>query len=177
MFKRLYKTFYYENFTYVVNSSKETVIDRLDHLFMEKSRLLRSNLNGKFVDFPDTFYMTQKWWLTHIRNFDREPAILKGVLSKISDTQTRIDIAVRPNSVFLIFAVFFLPYGLFNLYRAVTTKDTNAVFGGLWLTFFVLPLLFMLARIASNRLRRAFEKHMSATPVDDHKLPLTSVLQ
>src|SRR4051812_44848030 len=98
MFKLLYKTFYYNNFSYVVNIPKETVIERLDHLFIEKSGLFSSpNLGGKFVDYPDTFYMTQKWWLGNIRSFEREPAILKGVISKISDTQTRIDIAVRPN--------------------------------------------------------------------------------
>jgi hypothetical protein len=70
-----------------------------------------------------------------------------------------------------------LPYGFFSLYKAVVTRDTNATFVGLWLTFFALPILFVFARAASSRLRKAFEKYMNVTPVDEDKLPLTTVLQ
>ena len=174
MIRRLYNIFYFENFTYLVDASKETVIERLNSIFMEKpGRLNHPNLSGKFIDFPDTFYLTQKWWLIHISNFEREPAILKGAISKISDTQTRVEISVRPNSVFLILTIFFLPYGLFNLYRAVGTNDTHGLFIGLWLTFFALPVLFVVARIASKKLRKTFEKYFNVAPLDKHKLPLT----
>ncbi len=167
MFKLLYKTFYYEQFSYVLDTSKENIIERLDNLFMTKSGLFASpNLTGKFVDFPETFYMTQKWSFLNIQNFEREPAILKGVLSKISDTKTHIDISVRPNAVFLILAVFFSSYGLYNLYKSVILEDTNMPLVGLWLTFFALPVLVLFARNASGKLRKAFEKYMDAMPVE-----------
>lgn len=178
MIKRLYKTFYYETFFYILEVPKETVIERLDYLLMERSGLFKSpNLKGKFVDYPDTFYITQKWWLGHIRGLEREPAILKGVITKLSDKQTKIEISVRPNSVFWILAVFFLPYGLYLLYKAITTNDLNSTLGGLWLTFFALPILYFVARTASKRLRSAFESYMDIKPLDENELPLTTVLQ
>lgn len=178
MFKRLYKTFYYDTFFYILDVPKDTVIERLDHLFMEKSGLFKSpNLRGKFVDYPDTFYLTQKWWFGHIRGLESEPAILKGVITKVGDKQTKIEISVRPNSVFWILAVFFLPYGLFILYSAITTSDLNKTLGGLWVTFFVLPILYFIARTTSKKLRTAFEKYMNIEPIDEDKLPLTAVLQ
>jgi hypothetical protein len=116
------------------------------------------------VDYPDSFYITPKWSLMIIRNFEREPAILKGVITKLSETQTKIEIAVRPNSIFLILSVILLPVGLFNLYREVTTKNLNTIWAVLFLLIFI-PLLYILARVSSNRLRKAFEKYMNVKPV------------
>jgi hypothetical protein len=165
MWKQLYKTFYYEIFFYVVDVPTEKVVKQLDHLFTEKSGLLKSpNLSGRFVDYPDSFYITPKWSLMIIRNFEREPAILKGVITKLSETQTKIEIAVRPNSIFLILSVILLPVGLFNLYREVTTKNLNTIWAVLFLLIFI-PLLYILARVSSNRLRKAFEKYMNVKPV------------
>jgi hypothetical protein len=165
MWKQLYKTFYYEIFFYVVDVPTEKVVKQLDHLFNEESGFLKSpNLSGRFVDYPDSFYITPKWSLMIIRNFEREPAILKGVITKLSETQTKIEIAVRPNSIFLILSVILLPVGLFNLYREVTTKNLNTIWAVLFLLIFI-PLLYILARVSSNRLRKAFEKYMNVKPV------------
>jgi hypothetical protein len=106
---------------------------------------------------------------------EREPAILKGVITKVSDKQTKIEISVRPNSVFWILAVFFLPYGLYLLYKAMTTNDLNSTLGGLWVTFFVLPILYFIAKTTSRKLRTVFEKYMNIEPIDEDKLPLTTV--
>jgi len=176
MFKRLYNTFYYEAFFYILDVPKETVIERLDFLLTERSGLFKSpNLKGRFVDYPDTFFLTQKWWLGHIRGLEREPAILKGVITKLSDKQTKIEISVRPNSVFWVFAVFFLPYGLYLLYKAIRTNDLNSTLGGLWLTFFVLPILYFIVRTVTSRLRKAFENYMNMRPVNENELSLTAV--
>lgn len=177
MYKRLYKAFYYETFTYIVNAPKESVIQRLDLLFTEKSGLFKQpNLSGKFVDYPDTFFLTQKWWFGHIRNFEREPAILKGVISKISDTQTEIEISVRPNSIFLMFFIFLLPYGAFNLYRASSTKDLNSTLVGLWSIVFCFPILYLIAKGLTKKLRTNFETYMGLKPATERKLPLTQAL-
>lgn len=126
MYKKLYKTFYYDTFTYHLFSPKQTVVDQLNEIFAVNKGTLRSpNLDVKFVDYPDTFFMTQKWWLGHISNFEKEPAILKGVITKKNDNETIIEISVRPNSVYIILFVCFLPFGLYSLYKAAVIKRTQ----------------------------------------------------
>ncbi|MEJ8843861.1 hypothetical protein WG954_15830 [Lacibacter sp. H375] len=171
LYKTLYKTFYYNHFVYVVHAPLETVIEQLDHLFREKSGLFKSpNLSGRFISFPGSFRMTAKWSLGIIQNFEKDPAILKGLLSSAGDTKTRIDISIRPNSVFLILSIFFLPIGLYNLYQAATTKDANSLLIGLWMTFVAIPVLFFFARGASNALRKNFQQYMNVRPASEDEL-------
>lgn len=175
MFRRVYKIFYFQVFYYIIDAPKEVVIESINHLFMERSHLFKSpNLSGKFVDFPETFYMTQKWWFANIRNFESEPAILKGVITEVNSIQTKIEIAVRPNSIFLILFLFFLPYGGYFLYNALITKEFNPLYVGLWTLLFVLPLLCIVAKFCSKRLRKTFEKYMNLSPADEVVLPATS---
>jgi hypothetical protein len=122
------------------------------------------NLRGKFVDYPDTFYLTQKWWSAHIQNFEREPVILKGVINKVTESKTSIEVAVRPNSVFLIISIVFIPIGCWNLYKAALSEDWHQALGGLWLLVVGLPALYFFAKMCSNKLRRSFEKYMNITP-------------
>ena len=171
LYNTLYKTFYYNHFVYVVHAPLDTVIEQLDHLFRERSGLFKSpNLSGRFISFPGSFRMTPKWSLGTIENFEKDPAILIGLLSSISDTKTRIDISVRPNSVFLILTIFFLPFGLFKLYEAATKQDTESLFVGLWMAVVAVPVLFFFARGASNKLRKNFQQYMNITPAGEHEL-------
>ena len=141
------------------------MVDKLDELFSFKKGLFKSpNLQGKFVDYPDTFFVTQKWWFAHIQNFEREPAILKGVITKKNENETIIEIAVRPNSVFLILFIFFLPFGIYGLYKAAVTNELNATLVGLWTLIFALPVLFFFAKNSSNVLRKSFEQYLSIIP-------------
>ena len=165
MYKKLYRTFYYDTFTYHLFSPKQTVVDYFDELFIVKKGLFKlPNLVGKFVEYPDTFYMTQKWWLGHIKNFEREPAILKGVITQKNENETTIEISVRPNSVFLILFVCFLLFSIYALYKAIITKDLNPTLVGMWPLVFALPLLFLFARAASTNLRKSFEKYLNLSP-------------
>jgi hypothetical protein len=171
MLKRLYKTFYYETFFYVLDSPKEIIIEKIDHLFVEKSGLFKSpNLRGKYVDYPNTFYLTQKWWFGHIKGLEGEPAILKGVITAVNSTQTKIEVSVRPNSVFWVLAILFLPYGLYTLYKGIRTNELNTTLGGLWLIFFGAPILYFFAQMTSKKLRTSFEKYMNMQPIDEDRL-------
>jgi hypothetical protein len=42
-------------------------------------------------------------------------------------------------------------------------------------TFFVLPILYFIAKTTSRKLRTVFEKYMNIEPIDEDKLPLTTV--
>lgn len=171
IYNTLYKTFYYNHFVYVVHAPLHTVIEQLDHLFRERSGLLKSpNLSGRFISYPGSFQMTPKWSLGVIQNFEKAPAILKGLLSSAGDTKTRIDVSVRPNSVFLILSIFFLPFGLYKLYQAPTTNDLESLLAGLWMTVVAMPVLFFFARGASNKLRRNFQQYMNVIPAGEHEL-------
>ena len=165
MYKKLYTTFYYTTYSYHLFSPRQAVVDKLDELFSLKKGLFKSpNLQGKFVDYPDTFFVTQKWWFAHINNFEREPAILKGVITKTNENETIIEIAVRPNSIFLILFIFFLPFGIYGLYKAAVTNELSATLVGLWTFIFALPVLYFFAKNYSNKLRRSFERYMSINP-------------
>ena len=164
MYKRLYSAFYYDTFRYHLFSPKQTIVNQIDDLFTLKRGLFKGpNLNGRFVEYPDKFYITPKWAFEYIRNFETKPAYLKGAITEKNNNETIIEISVRPNSVYLILFVFFLPISLYWLYKAAITKNLITLLSGLWLIF-CLPLLFFFAKNASNKLRKSFESYMNMTP-------------
>ena len=167
MFNYFYKSLYFETFNYYVNLPKQTFIDKLDELFLKKKGYFKKqNLVGKFIDYPDTFIITPKWWFVYIRNFERDPAILKGVATKISDTETKIEIAVRPNSVFLILFVVFLLAGLFTLFKFGLTTDIRHNLMSTWLLIFGLPTTLFMGRFAATKLRKSFENYFDLTLIE-----------
>jgi hypothetical protein len=165
MFKFLKSSFYYTTYYYSVNCSKSELVDSLDKLFSDRNGFTKStNLDGKFVDYPDSFYMTPARWMIYIKNFEKEPAFLKGILSEPRAGQTEVEIAVRPNSVHLILAIFFLPVEIFMLVNGLLKEQLNSIFGGIWLAFFAVPFLIFIARRASASIRTSFEEYLKLPP-------------
>lgn len=178
MLKYLIKTFYYETVTYIVNAPKETVVQQLDTLFMERSSLFKSpNLSGQFVDYPDSFTMTPKWSPAFIRNFERRAAYLKGIIRETESGKTKIEIAVRPNSIFGILFLPFAIFGIYNLIKAFTVQGNQSnLYGGFFLLVIGLPLIIGIAKGMAGGLQEDFERYLNIHPVREDKQPLTQAL-
>jgi hypothetical protein len=155
------KSFSTETFTYIVDRSPKSIIEQLDILFVERAGLLRyPNLKGDFVDYPQTFYITQKWWFGHTSGTDNQPAMLKGVVFELDDKTTKIEIAVKSNAIFVFFSILFTLVGFLLLCKGILDNASAYFLGAIFLFVFVIPILFLSSRIASNRLRILFENYM-----------------
>ena len=163
MLNFLIKTFYFDTTTYIVDVPKETIVQRLDTLFFERSGLFKSpNLSGQFVDYPDTFTMTPKWSPTYIRNFERRAAYLKGTITELNGGKTKIEIAVRPNSVFGMLFLPFAIFGIYNLIRAFTVEGNQSnLYGGLFILLIGLPIIIGIAKAMAGGLQSDFEKYLN----------------
>ncbi|NNV55251.1 hypothetical protein [Limnovirga soli] len=164
MFKLLLKTFYYQKINYEVNYPKEKLVERIDSLFSDKSGLFQSpNLIGEFINFPNSFSLVPKRSLAVIRNFERSAAYLKGTIVETVNGKTKIEILLRPNSIFGMFFLFFVPFSMYNVCIYFSTAGTpNNLYVGLFILIVALPLQFVLARVMANGLRKNFEKYFSA---------------
>ena len=153
----------------MVTAPKETVVQQLDTLFMERSSLFRSpNLRGRFVDYPNSFTMTPKWSSAFIKNFETDAAYLKGIITETDYGKTRIEIAIRPNSVFAMLFLPFAIFGVYNLFRAFTVHgNENNLYGGLFLLIMALPLIIGMAKGMASGLQADFEKYLNIRPLEE----------
>ncbi|HYE55155.1 MAG TPA: hypothetical protein VD996_09940 [Chitinophagaceae bacterium] len=100
-----------------------------------------------------------------IRNFERSPAYLKGTISENGPGQTRIEIAVRPNSVFAILFLPFAIFGIYNFIRGFAPKgNPNDFYGGLFMLTVGLPGIIGMCRVTAGKLRSNFENYMNLEP-------------
>lgn len=138
-------------------------------MFTEKKGLFKSpNLTGHFVEYPDSFFITPKWSFAHIRNYETDPAYLKGIIFDTVNNRTKIEITVRPNSVFLIVLVGFLIAAIGRLYKFLVDKELlvkllPALFGGI----FILGLLSVTAKYFTKSIRSSFERYLEIFPFED----------
>jgi hypothetical protein len=162
-----YKTFFFETFTYVADTTPQLITDKLEELFKEKQGLLKSpNLKGKFLEYPSIFCITPKRWWLQIRGGKKEPAFLSGIISPINATQTKIEIVVKPNAVNRNLFFAFLPLAIFFLIRSILVMEFNFSIIGLWSFVLALPLLFIDAKNVTTKLRKNFENYLHITPVE-----------
>lgn len=158
----LLKTFYNEPETYTTVLSKQDIIDMLDSLFAKQNEIFKGpNITGEFIDYPDSFSITRKWSFIAIKNLERKPAYLKAVVREAGNDNIEIDIWTRPNSVFGIFFLTLALFGIYNLYISSTSRGTqNDLYGGLFVIFIALPILYFIARTISNSLKEDFKKYL-----------------
>lgn len=162
MLRFFYKTFYYENFTYHLVIPKQVIVDKLNELFTTKNNIFKSpNLKGSFINYPDTFRISPKWSFTYIKNYESEPAYLKGSIVEESKFLTTLEISVRPNSVYIILLIVFSMFGIYSLINAAITHKFIALLTGLWIIGFSFPVLYFFAKNASKNLRKSFENYLS----------------
>ena len=161
LYSFLYKSFYYETFIYETGMSKERVLERLRYLFEQEKGLFQPpNLRGHFAG-EQSFYITPKWSFMSIRGFESDPAVLKGVVSETSPKRSRIEIAVRPNSVFLILFVIFFMVAVFQLVMAFSGEDSNNHFFKLIIIVVAaFPFLVWQATSVSVKIRKNFEDYL-----------------
>ena len=162
MIKFLLRTFYYNNETYYTDSPSEEVTKSIEALLTERKGLFTSpNLTGAFENYPATFTLRPKWSLAFIQNFERRPAYLKGIIHDTENGKTKIEVAVRPNSVLGVLFILFLAFGLYNLFRYFgSTKDLNTLLLGLFIIIIAIAALIAIARAMTYSLRNSFETYM-----------------
>ncbi len=96
-----------------------------------------------------------------IRNFENDPAMLKGVVSEIGLKRSRIEIVVRPNSIFLIFFIILLFFGLFQLTMIFTGENSNNhFFGAVIIIGGALPFWIWQATRVTGSIRKNFEEYL-----------------
>jgi hypothetical protein len=118
------------------------------------------NLAGRF-NSENSFTLTSKWSILSIGWIERSNAYLRGTLSDYNDG-TRIEVSVRPNSVFVI-----LFYALIMLFTFEVFGMTVAE-GPVWLklglyVMFCLILLFCM-RLFVESLKIKLEKFLNLSP-------------
>lgn len=174
----LRKTFYFDTTIYIVDMPKETIVQRLDTIFFERNGLFKSpNLSGQFDEYPDTFTLTPKWSPAIIRNFESRAAYLKGRISETACGKTKIEVSVKPNSVYGILFLPFAAFGIYSLVRAFTVQGNQSnLYGGLFILIIGLPLLIGFARAMAGGLLSDFEKYLDIQSAKVDKQPLTQAL-
>jgi hypothetical protein len=137
------------------------VLERLRYLFEQENGLFQApDLCGHFAG-EESFYITPKWSFMSIRNFENDPAMLKGVVSEIGLKRSRIEIVVRPNSIFLIFFIILLFFGLFQLTMIFTGENSNNhFFGAVIIIGGALPFWIWQATRVTGSIRKNFEEYL-----------------
>ncbi|MBS1914925.1 MAG: hypothetical protein JST87_01540 [Bacteroidetes bacterium] len=158
----LVNTFYNRNIVYEIPMAKDDVIEKLGELFSERCGLFSSpNLYGKFTDVY-SFVLKPKRSLISIRSFEQDPAYLNGTLSDTENGGTKIEVKLRPNSVFGILFITLALFAFYHLYQYffMISGTTNNLFIFLFLVFIMVPILCAMAGTASHSLKENFEKYL-----------------
>jgi hypothetical protein len=167
MFKSLVAIFSHQIFKYNIPCSKEYLIEQLDELFNRSNiSFAHPNLKGKFVDYPHTFFVEQRWVAFHVSGTDKKPALLKGVISESKAGKLTIEIAVKPNLVFLLSFLISVIYGAILFVKYLRLSDNTSLFGSLWLILGMAPIIVLLASSYTRRLRRSFESYLRVQQSD-----------
>ena len=158
----LVSTFYSRSIAYDIQVQKEEIVEKLNTLFTQNSKVFSSpNLYGNFTEYPDSFLLKPKWSMIAIKNFEHDPAYLSGTLSVTENGGTKIEVELRPNSVFGILFIVFTLFALYHLYKYFLPSGTNNnLFICLFVIVIMVPILCAIAGTASHSLKKNFEKYL-----------------
>lgn len=151
-----------ERFTYITNLSPDGFKSKLESIFNRKTFDFKYNLSGKFTD-EYKFKATSKWTIgVYIRSFENDPAYLRGTIHNHSKG-CKIEVSVRPNSIFMLFGIVFPIVGVTLLINGLNIGDEESVFGGL---FFALMggFWYLVGKFLRRRLKRQFEEYLQVKP-------------
>jgi hypothetical protein len=120
------------------------------------------NLTGN-LNRDDSFKLVRKSGLGRIKSWDREPITITGKLVKDGLKNTKIEMEIKPNFIFLLFSVIFGVIGAGSLLSSLHTHKDK---GGLFLLVF--PIMWTAAWYTKNYYKSEFER---ALDLQQEKIP------
>ncbi|MBA4197332.1 MAG: hypothetical protein C0459_07230 [Chitinophaga sp.] len=157
MFQRIKNILLGETFSYDINLSLNKVLDKFDDLFINKSGLSqRPNLTGDFVDYPNGFYLTNKYSDSPIRG-NRRIINLYGKIESISNDKTKIIVTIQPNTGALLILAFSILLSIILI--IIRLFQSNKIMYSQLIGFPIISVVLIVAIISSfNKLKNSFEE-------------------
>ncbi len=124
------------HYLYNSNHSIETLRRKIKFLINQEEIFdFKYNLTGN-LNTDDSFKLVRKLGMGRIKSWDREPITISGKLAKDGLKNTKIEMEIKPNFIFLLFSVIFGVIGVGLLLSSLHTHEDKAQrIGGMFCIF------------------------------------------
>lgn len=155
------------HYLYNSNHAMETLRSKIKFLINQEEIFdFKFNLTGK-LNIDDSFKLVRKLGMIRIKSWDKEPITISGKLVKEGLKNTRIEMEIKPNFIFLLSSVIFGVMGIgFLLSSLHTHEDKAQSIGGIFLLIF--PIMWVMAWYTKNYYKAEFER---ALDLQQEKIP------
>ncbi|MBK6993381.1 MAG: hypothetical protein IPH31_00080 [Lewinellaceae bacterium] len=170
---KLVDVFTTNRYLYTSSHSIETLRSKIKFLINQEEIFdFKYNLTGN-LNPDDSFKLVRKLGMGRIQSWDREPITISGKLIRDGFKNTKIEMEIKPNFIFLLFSVLFGVIGIGSLISSLQTHEEQAQrIGGMFSLVF--PVMWGVAWYTKNFYKAEFER---ALDLQQEKIPINRTVK
>lgn len=148
-------------YIYQTNQSLEVIREKIEFVINPKEIFnFKYNLSGS-LQKDNSFKLTRRAGFISIDSWDREPVTITGVIKESQSAKTIVEVEVKPNAIFLLFAFLLGLLGLWFMISALFTGNWELFFAGMFFLFLIPTAMWALASYTKRYYKSEFEKALN----------------